>query len=146
MINPPRQRASRCQLTLVGWWGRLFTALLFTFYVCFVPIHLATEGHLDNSSSSFVDAAFHHDGHEDGDHDADTDHHTPHPTSDHTLTLTASAKTPNVSALAVFFPPATDSVLITESEPQLPVPVFERTRPPSESPPGPLQPRAPPLA
>jgi len=33
----------------VGWWRRLFAALLFAFYVNFIPIHLATDSHLDDS-------------------------------------------------------------------------------------------------
>jgi hypothetical protein len=46
----------------------------------------------------------------------------------------------------VFVLPAITSVLVDEPEPQPPNPVFERIRPPGESPPDPLQPRAPPLA
>ena len=122
-----------------GWWGSLFTALLFAFYVSFIPIHLATETHLDDAIASVADEALHHDGHD------DSDHHDPHRASDHTLTLTASAKAPSASVLAIFFLPAI-AVLISEPEAQPPVPVFERIRPPGESPSDPLQPRAPPLA
>ena len=146
MIRGRKTPRRQCSPDKAGWWGRLFTALLFAFYVSFIPIHLATETHLDDSLGSVGDAALHHDGHDDADHDADADHHTPHRASDHTLTLTASAKAPNVSALAVLFLPAATSILVSQPEPQPPIPVFERIRPPGESPPDPLQPRAPPLA
>ena len=135
-----------CSPDKAGWWVRLFTALLFAFYVSFIPIHLATETHLDDLLGSVAVAALHHDGHDDCDHDEDSGHHTPHPASDHTLTLTASAKTANAPALAIFCLPVITSILVSEPEPQPPVPVFERVRPPGESPPGPRQPRAPPLA
>jgi hypothetical protein len=128
-----------------GWWGRLFTALLFAFYVNFIPIHLATETHLDDSLASVADPDHHHDGHDDAGHHHDSEHHTPHRASDHALTFTASAKAPRASVLAVFFLPAVTSVLICEPEPQPPIPIFERVRPPGESSPDPLQPRAPPL-
>lgn len=137
---------SRCTPNTAGWWGRLFVALLFAFYVSFIPIHLATERHLEDSLASVADSALHHDGHDDGDDDADSDHHTPHRASDHTLTFTASVKAPSASALAVFVLPAVNSILVSEPQPQPPVPVFERIRPPGESPPGPRQPRAPPFA
>jgi hypothetical protein len=137
---------SRCSPDRASWWGRLFAALLFAFYVNFIPIHLAAETHLDDAVASVVDADHHHDGDHDADHHDGNDHHTPHRASDHTLTITASAKAPSASALAVFFLPAITSVLVSEPEPQPPVPVFERVRPPGESPPDPLQPRAPPLA
>jgi len=145
MTHGSRTQRLPCTPDRAGWWGRLFVALLFAFHVSFIPIHLATETHLDDSLGS-VAADLHHDGHDDSDHDADSDHHTPHRASDHTLTLTVSAKAPSVTALAVFFLPALTSVLIGEPEPQPPVPIFERIRPPGDSPPDPLQPRAPPLA
>ena len=145
MTRGSQTHRRHCSPDNAGWWGRLFTALLFAFYVSFIPIHLATETHLDDSLASVAAADLHHDGHDEGDHHHDNDHHAPHSASDHSLTLTASAKAPSVSALADFFLPAIASVLISEPEPQPPVPVFERIRPPGESPPDPLQPRAPPL-
>ena len=146
MTHGSRTQRLHCPPDRAGWWGRLFAALLFAFYVSFIPIHLATETHLDDALASVTDEALHHDGHDDGDHHDDSDHHDPHSASDHTLTLTASAKAPSASVLAVFFLPAITSVLVGEPEPQPPIPVFERIRPPGESPPDPLQPRAPPLA
>ena len=136
-----------CPLSKAGWWERLFAVVLFAFYVNFIPIHLATETHLDDSLVSVAEADLHHHAHDDSDHDEDSDHHHgPHRASDHTLALTSSAKAPNLSALAVFLPPAITSVSACEPEPQPTIPIFERVRPPGESPPGPRQPRAPPLA
>jgi len=129
-----------------GWWGRLFVAALFTFYINYVPIHLATATHLNDLLVSVAEAALHHHGHDEADHHSNENQHSPHPASDHTLTLAASAKAPGAPIVAVFFLPAVASVLISEPEPQPPIPVFERSRPPGESPPDPLQPRAPPLA
>ena len=145
MTRGSQTQRRHCSPDKVGWWSRLFTALLFAFYVSFIPIHLATETHFDDSLAS-VAAALHHDDHDDGDHHHHGDHHTPHPASHHTLNLTASAKAPSASAFTVFFLPAITSVLIHESEPRPPIPVLERVRPPGESPPDPRQPRAPPLA
>jgi ABC-type nickel/cobalt efflux system permease component RcnA len=139
-------RTSRFSPDKSEWWWRLFAALLFAFYVNFIPVHLAFETHFDDSVASVADTDLHHDDHDDGDHHHDSDHHTPHRASDHTLTLAAAAKAPSVPALSVFFLPALASVLISEPEPQPPIPIFERIRPPGEPPPDPLQPRAPPLA
>jgi hypothetical protein len=136
---------TRCSPGKAGWWGQLLVTSLFVFYVNFIPIHLANKMHLDDSRASVADTDLHHDGHDDGDHDADSDQHPPHRASDHTLTFTASTKAPSASVLAVFFLPAIPSILVCEAEPQPPIPIFERLRPPGESLPDPLKPRAPPL-
>lgn len=146
MVNARASRPSRHPLNKAGWWSRFLAALLFAFYVNFIPIHLSAETHLDDLATSVADADPHHDNHDDGDHHHDSDHHTPHRASDHVLTLTTAAKAPTASSHAVFFLPAITSVLVGEPEPQPPIPVFERIRPPGESPPDPVQPRAPPLA
>jgi hypothetical protein len=148
IVTARDSRHSRHSLGTAGWWGRVFATLLFAFYINFIPIHLAAETHLNDSVASVADADLHHDEHND-DHDHhhhDSDHHTPHRASDHTLTLTTTAKAPTASALALLFLPAITSVLASEPQPQPPIPVFERIIPPGESPPDPLQPRAPPLA
>lgn len=128
-----------------GWWGRVLIAALFGFYLNYIPFHLATATHLDNLLESVAEMVSHHDGHDDADHHNDNDHHTPHPASDHTLTLTAQTQSP-VSVLAVVCVLADTSILLELPQPQQPIPVFERIRPPGEPPPDPLQPRAPPLA
>lgn len=130
--------------TKAGWWVRLVVAGVFAFYLNYVPVHLATATHLDGFLESVAHALSHHDGHDDADHH-DDNNHTPHPSSDHTLTLTAQTQSP-VSVLAVVCVLADASILIEMPQPQRPIPVFECIRPPGESPPDPLQPRAPPLA
>lgn len=135
----------RFSLTKAGWWGRVLIAALFAFYLNYIPLHLATATHLNGLLESVAEAVSHHDGHDDADHHDDNDHHTPHPSSDHTLNLLAQSQTP-VSVLAVVCVLADTSILIELPQPQQPIPVFERIRPPGESPPDPLQPRAPPLA
>lgn len=129
--------------TKAGWWVRLVVAGVFAFYLNYVPIHLATAAHLDGVLDSLAELVFHHDGHPEADHDGGD--HDPHPASDHTLTLTAQTQAP-VSVLAVVCVLADTSILIELPQPQRPIPVCERIRPPGEPPPDPLQPRAPPLA
>jgi hypothetical protein len=119
---------------------------LFSFYVNYVPIHLATATHLDDLLASVAEVAFHHDGHDEAEHDGHTDHHVPHPGSDHNLNLAAQTQAPNAAALAVLYVLADTSVLIEAPQHQQPIPIFERIKLPGESPPDPLQPRAPPLA
>jgi len=119
---------------------------LFAFYLNYVPVHLATATHLGGWFDSMADLVFHHDGHDGHDHgDHDADHHDPHPASDHTLNLTAQTHAP-VAALAVFFLLADTSVFLCEPEMRAVLPFVERLKPPYETPPDPLQPRAPPLA
>lgn len=120
-------------------------ASLFAFYLNYVPIHLATEAHLDDLLTSVAAVAFHDHGHGDAHHHDNNDHHTPHPASDHTQNLAVQTQSSCV-ALAVFCVPAETLVVIAVPQRQPPVPVLERIKPPGESPPGPLQPRAPPLA
>ena len=136
-----RRSSSRTSL-----WSRLLVAVSFAFYVNFIPIHLATKTHLDNALASVAHTVCDHDAHDD-DNPAhgDTDHHVPHPASDHTLNLTTETPSFSVGCVA-FFLPADTLVLICQPELRPPLPVFERIRPPGESPPDPLQPRAPPLA
>lgn len=126
-----------------GWWVRLFVAGVFAFYLNYIPIHLATAAHLDSVLESLAELVFHNDDHHAEHHDSDE--HVPHPASDHTLTLTAQTQSP-VSVLAVVCILADTSILLELPQPQRPIPVFERIRPPGEPPPDPLQPRAPPLA
>ena len=65
--------------------------------------------------------------------------------SAHTLTLPAQTQAHGAVALAVLLP--ADGLMVLFQAPTSPLPpVFERLQPPGESPPGPLQPRAPPLA
>ena len=134
---------TRCSPRKAGWWGRLAIAAFFGFYLNYVPIHLASVAHLN---ALFVSVAvIHGDDHADGEHHNDADH-VPHPASDHTLNLTPQTHAPGVVALAVLCVLADTSILIDAPQHQQRISVFERVKPPGESPPDPLQPRAPPLA
>lgn len=142
-----RQQDRRClSPKAAGWWSRLFVAALFVFYLNYIPLHLATATHLDGLVASVSEVVLHHDGHDDAAHSHDNDPHVPHPASDHTLTFTAQTHESSALTLAVFFLPVDSTVLICEPKVRLPSPVFDRVWPPGESPPGPLQPRAPPFA
>ena len=140
-----RQHDKRClSPTKAGWWVRLVAAGVFGFYLNYVPIHLATAAHLDGVLESLAELVFHHDDHHADHHDSDG--HNPHPASDHTLTLTAQTQINGAVAFPVFILPA-DTLVALPLPSSSPRPlVFERIRPPGESPPDPLQPRAPPLA
>jgi hypothetical protein len=127
-----------------GGWAHLFVTALFTAYIGYVPIHLATETHLLAVVTQGSLLADDHGGPEDADHD-DSDHHTPHPASDHTLNLTTQTEAPGAAALQVVFLPAEIVICLFQPELVPGIPVFERVRPPGESPPGPFLPRAPPL-
>lgn len=130
--------------TKAGWWVRLLVAGVFAFHLNYVPIHLASAAHLDGVLESLAELVFHHDDHHAEHHHSDE--HVPHPASDHTLTLTAQTQAHGAVALTVFILSA-DIFIVLPQPPSSPLPlVFERIRPPGESPPDPLQPRAPPLA
>ena len=116
---------------------------LFAFYLNYVPVHLATEAHLGGLLDSVADLVFHHD-HPHGDHH-EPDRHTPHPASDHSMNATAQTHSLPI-VLTVICLLADTSIFIELLEPQPANPVLERIKPPGESPPGPLQPRAPPIA
>ena len=135
---------NRCSPRKVAWWGRLLVAAFVAFYLNYIPIHLSTAGHLNDLLASV--GAFNDHEHANEEHHNDADHHTPHPASDHALILTAQTHAPDPFALAVLYVLADTSVVIDAPERQQRIPVFERIKPPGESPPDPLQPRAPPLA
>ena len=138
IVNSRGSNTSRRSSSRTSLWSRLLVAVGFAFYVNFIPIHLATKTHLDSALASVA--------HDDSDPaHVDTDHHVPHPASDHILTLTTETPSFSVDCVA-FFLPADTLVLICQPELRPPLPVFERIRPPGESPPDPRQPRAPPLA
>jgi hypothetical protein len=146
LVTVREKHYRRYSLMKAGWWSRLFVAAVFAFYLNYIPVHLATATHLDDLLESVAEAVLHHDGHDDADHSHDSDHHVPHPASDHTLTLITQTLSSNDVVTAVCLLPVDTSVLFCEPEAPLPAPVFDRIWPPGESPPGPLQPRAPPLA
>ena len=119
---------------------RIAAVVLFVFYVNYLPAHLLAEAHLDEAVHAdlhLADEAHHHDHHGDDDH-------LPHPESEHSLNLAAAshtkmAKTP---VLALWW---TDSLVLPLEQSHVEGVVAEQIKPPGESPPDPLQPRAPPL-
>jgi hypothetical protein len=122
-----------------GGWLSLLTAVLFAAHIGCLHHHLFSEAHFHDGMASLEPGlhaeAEHGDHHEDG-------HHNPHAAADHAFQM--AVKKPG-SPLTIFFL-ATDAFLI------LPPPDAPLTQPRSEappglgeSPPGPLQPRAPPL-
>ena len=114
-------------------------AFLFAFYVNYVPFHLLSEPHGNDAAHSMHSAAVGEDHHGDGD---DDDHHAPHPASDHAIRILPKSES---VFLSLVFLPAASVVLLEKPEPLPTVPLTERIKPPGESPPDPLQPRAPPL-
>ena len=121
------------------------TALLFAFYVNYIPAHLATATHLDDAVAAVLDSVLHLHDHADVPSDKSDDGHTSHPASDHVLTFAAQSQTPATVLLMVFVPTETSLQLHTP-EAEWSNPIIERIKPPGESPPGPAQPRAPPIA
>lgn len=127
-----------------GWWVRLFVVGVFAFYLNYIPIHLATAAHLDDMLESVAELVFHHNDHHPEHHDSD--HHIPHSSADHALTVSAQGQAQKANVLVAFLLPA-DVLLALRHPPASPLqPIFERIRPPGESPPDPHQPRSPPLA
>ena len=93
-------KPSRAAIALVA---RGFLALLFTFYVNYIPFHLLSERHLDNIALSPAQlATVHSDDHDDADHDGHDGHHKPHPSSEHTLQILP--KSASVAVCIAFLP------------------------------------------
>ncbi len=123
-------------------WLRVCVALLFAFHVNYVPFHLAAESHLDDLLASSGVAESHtesgiktNDGH--------SDNHLPHLAADHSIKL--APQTPaGFVALDVVAADARVPQLQSQSRSRLFL--TERQHPPGLPPPGPSQPRAPPLA
>jgi len=130
----------RAATTLVA---RGLLVLLFTSYVNYIPFHLLSERHLDDTLSSEPLAAVHHDDHGEADHDGHDGHHKPHPSSEHSIQILPKSET---VSLWIAFLPAVTVVVLDIPESQVTAPFVERIWPPKESPPEPSQPRAPPLA
>jgi hypothetical protein len=125
-----------------GWWLRVLTVGLFIFHINYIRFHLLTETHLDDFHLAIAESGDHDDGHHDADHQ-ESGHHRPHPVSDHLIQM-ASKHQP--SLLAVDFLPVEKLACLAPPDRQVVRPDFERGKFPRESPPDPLQPRAPPIA
>lgn len=136
-MNPMKRGSMWAQLLRgASRWGALALA---AFYLNFISVHLATETHLYGDGHDHEHAT-----ETDHDHDHDTGDHAPHDASEHMLDVA-------LKGAEVLHPPV---LAIVSDTFILDAPVaftwtphfFERERPPGESPPDPLQPRAPPLA
>ena len=125
-----------------GWWLRVLVALLFVFQTGYGRYHLLAEAHHDNIPAAAGEMALDHDGHDDGDHH-DSDHHKPHSASDHLVQLISKHQT---SLLEVHFLSTDTSFHLTRRVSVVFRFLYESGKAPGESPPGPQQPRAPPLA
>ena len=136
----PLSKHSRAPTALVA---RGLMALLFTFYVNYVPFHLLSERHLDDALSSTYLAAAHLDDHDDADHDGHDGHHKPHPSSEHSIQILRKSDS---FALGLAFLPVVTGIVLDAPESHVTVSFVERIWPPGVSPPQPSQPRAPPVA
>jgi hypothetical protein len=122
--------------------SRVFVALWIIGCLFYVPVHLYTAPHWDDSSASITD------GHHDADFDVLTDSHDghndhqPHSASQHKLKVTQTVRP--ILDVQFVASPLMPAVFTPQSTPQ---PFsYERVRPPGEHSPQPSQPRAPPLA
>src|SRR5213592_308984 len=100
-------RQRRASIALVA---RGLVALLFTFYVNYIPFHLISERHTDDCFSSQISAA-HFDDHDDADKDGHDGHHKPHPSSEHSIQILP--KSGSVSLCLVFRPEVTLAIVET---------------------------------
>jgi hypothetical protein len=121
---------------------RVLMALLFTFYVNYIPFHLLSERHCDDSLLSQVSAQ-HFEDHDDADHDDHDGHHKPHPSSEHSIQILPKAQS---VTLFVAVLPAVTTVVLDVPTSLVTATFVEHIWPPGESPPEPSQPRAPPIA
>ena len=141
MFRKPRlaSKHSRASMPLVA---RGVLALLFTFYVNYLPFHLLSERHCDDSLSSQISAA-HFDDHDDADEDGHDGHHKPHPSSEHSIQILPKSES---VALCMVCLPAVTITFVDAPESYFTAEFAEHIWPPGASPPEPSQPRAPPIA
>jgi len=131
---------ARAAIALVA---RGLMALLFTFYVNYIPFHLLTERHLPDTLSSEQLAAVNHDDHGEADHDGHDGHHKPHPSSEHSIQILPKSES---VVLCIAFLPVVTVVVLDVPGSRVTAAFADRIWPPGESPPEPSQPRAPPTA
>ena len=118
-------------------------ALLLMFYVNYIPYHLFTERHLDDALSSDQLVGAQRDDDDDAGQDGHDGHHKPHPSSDHSIQILPKSAS---IALLIAFSSAVTTIVFDAPKSHVSVSFVERIWPPGVSPPGPSQPRAPPLA
>jgi hypothetical protein len=127
----------------LGWWTSACAAILFAFHLNYVPVHLATQIHASEILASVAHLVFHQ--HHHGSNHNEESHHVPHPASDHAQDLALRVQSA-VDGLIVFALPSDTQISLVEVLPGFRVASVNRIKPPGESPPDPLQPRAPPRA
>ena len=114
----------------------------------YVSAHLATEAHFHDSLSLAAESHSHDQGHAHAHgHDetgSESDHHVPHPVSDHSFNPSVPAQ---LAIQTFLYSAVLTEPLIVRRETNLVLanPHSERIKLPGASPPGPLQPRAPPI-
>lgn len=144
MIGARNRSLARLALpACAGWWVRVLTVGLFIFHINYIRFHLLMETHLDDFQVSIAESAEHDDGHHDADHQ-EGDDHKPHAASDHLIQM-ASKHQPSLLAID-FLPVEKLACFALPDAPQVIRPDLETRKLPGVSPPGPLRPRAPPLA
>lgn len=119
--------------------SRWSVVALAAFYLNFLAVHLATEMHFHGAAHDHAHATD-----SDHEHDHDAGEHTPHDASEHLLDVALKGgevfQAPLLAIVSgTFILDAPAAFAWTQY-------LFERERPPGESPPDPQQPRAPPLA
>src|SRR5438552_281322 len=127
-FREPRLASKQCRAA-VALVARGLVALLFTFYVNYIPFHLLTERHLPDTLSSEQLAAVHHDDHGEADHDGHDGHHKPHPSSEHSIQILPKSET---GSLWIAFLHAVTVVVLDIAESQVTAPFVERIWPPNE--------------
>ena len=144
MLNRGQQRARSINPASGRWWLCLLTTLCFAFYVNYIPAHLASATHVDDAVAAVLHLVLHLHDHAEIPSDEQNERHTPHPASDHSLTFAGQSHTP-VAAPPMAFVSTEALVQLHAPEVQRRNFIVERIKPPGESPPGPAQPRAPPV-
>jgi len=133
-------KQSRAAIALVA---RGLMALLLMFYVNYISFHLFAERHLDDALSSDQLVGAQRDDDDDAGQDGHDGHHKPHPSSDHSIQILPKSAS---VALLIAFSSAVTTIVFEAPKSHVSVSFVERIWPPGVSPPGPSQPRAPPLA
>src|SRR6266516_4295486 len=105
--------ASRQRRAFIALVARGLMALLFTFYVNYIPFHLLSERHGDDSLSSQISPA-HFDDHDDADQDGHDGHHKPHPSSEHSIQILPKSES---VVLCIVFLPAVTIAFVDAPEP-----------------------------
>ena len=125
-----------------GRWLGVLTALVFVLQINYVRFHLLTETHLAVVYVASPPSPAPDGGYDEGDHHG-SDQHERHSALDHLVQMVAKHK---ASLLADAFIPSETSIRLTLPDSQVLRMRYASGKAPGESPPDPMQPRAPPFA